>query len=97
MGMKESIKAIAETVLEDLENMGQEATQEARDTALEIAKILELVGQSGASPEMILEGRRTIELKTNTLKFRIADKLVEKRIDGWIIASRMLTRILLRL
>jgi len=92
--VKATIDAMSQEVLADLKRMGAEATEEARQLALDIAKTLELVGASGATDEMVRAGRETIELKVNTLRLRVAKALIIQQVDAWIKGAQFLTRLI---
>ena len=95
--MKATIEALASEVLEDLKRLGAETTEEARQIALDTAVLLEKVGQSGASEEMVNATRETIELKWATLRLRATKAVIVQRVDAWILASRILTKVILAL
>jgi len=95
--MKATIEALAQEVLEDLKRLGAETTEEARQIALDTAVLLEKVGQSGASEEMVNAARETIELKWATLRLKTTKAVIIERVDAWIIASRLLTKVILAL
>jgi len=87
--VKATIEALAQEVLEDLKRLGAETSDEARQIALDTAILLEKVGASGASDEMV-DAARTLRLKTTKA-------VIMQRVDAWVIASRILTKVILAL
>jgi hypothetical protein len=95
--VKATIEALAQEVLEDLKRLGAETSDEARQIALDTAILLEKVGASGASDEMVDAARETIELKWQTLRLKTTKAVIMQRVDAWVIASRILTKVILAL